>query len=169
MIGLQCLGLPLALLISSPEKIIRRDGRKIPDPTQNKAVLAEFRKLWKLLKRKQMYLLIPILTGFNWNGTYLGIYLTKYFSVRARTLGSLTSGVVATVANIFWGWFFDLPYFRRPTIARFTWAFFAVFMTALFGWQFANEKLYENANPKVTLDWANPGFGRGFAVMVLMR
>jgi hypothetical protein len=42
-------------------------------------------------------------------------------------------------------------------------------MLALFGWQVANEKLYSEAVPKVTLDWDLPGFGRGFAVNVLFR
>jgi hypothetical protein len=33
LIGLQCLGLPLALLLSPPEKVIRPDGTKLEDPT----------------------------------------------------------------------------------------------------------------------------------------
>ena len=139
------------------------------DPAKKKAVMGEFRKTWALLKRKQVYLLIPILIGFQWNGTYLGIYLTDYFSVRARTLGSLTSGVIATFANIFWGWFFDQKFTTRPRLAKFAWLFFATFMTALFGWQFSNEVLYSNSSPRVTLDWDQPGFGRGFAVMTLFR
>ena len=49
------------------------------------------------------------------------------------------------------------------------WATVAVMMLALFGWQVANEKLYSEAVPKVTLDWDLPGFGRGFAVNVLFR
>lgn len=169
LIALQCLGLPLSLLISHPTKVIRSDGSRIPDPTQGKAVLGEFRKLFKLVKTKQIYLLIPILIGFNWNSTYQSIYLTKYFSVRARTLGALTSGIAASAANIFWGWFFDIKAFSRPTLARSTWFFFAIIMFALFGWQVANEKLYESTVPKVTIDWASPGFGRGFAVNVLFR
>ncbi|GME33889.1 hypothetical protein GTA08_BOTSDO06426 [Neofusicoccum parvum] len=169
LIGLQCLGLPLAFLISPPEKVIHRDGRKVPDPTKNKAVMKEFRRWWALLKTKQFYLLIPILVGFNWNGTYQGIYLTKYFSVRARALGALSSGLAATAANIVWGWFYDLKIFSRPTLAKFTWSIFSVIMLALFAWQVANENLYANASPKVTLDWSNPGFGRGFAVNVLFR
>lgn len=76
LIALQCLGLPLALLVSPPEKVIRPDGSKLDDPTKNKAVLGELKKMWALLKRKQMYLLIPVLVGFNWNSTYLGIYQT---------------------------------------------------------------------------------------------
>ncbi|KAK2010688.1 MFS general substrate transporter [Colletotrichum eremochloae] len=169
LIAIQCLGLPLALLISPPQKVIHSDGRKIADPTKNKAVMGEFRKWLKLLKKKQFYLLIPILIGFNWNSTYQGIYLTKYFSVRARTLGGLTSGIAASAANMFWGWFYDLKCFSRPQLAKITWAFFSVIMLGLFAWQVANEKLYEDTVPKITLDWTSPGFGRGFAVNVLFR
>ena len=91
------------------------------------------------------------------------------FSVRSRTLGSLTSGIAATFANIFWGWFYDLQVFRRPTLAKICWFFFVVLMLGSFGWQVANEKLYGGSNPRVTLDWDNPGFGRGFASMVILR
>ncbi|KAF4822725.1 UNC93-like protein [Colletotrichum siamense] len=169
LIALQCLGLPLALLVSPPEKVIRRDGRRVADPAQKKAVMGEFRKWWGLMKKKEFFLLIPILIGFNWNSTYQGIYLTKYFSVRARTLGALTSGIAASAANMFWGWFYDLKCFSRPQLAKITWAIFSVIMLGLFAWQTANEKLYEDTVPKVTLDWASPGFGRGFAVNVLFR
>lgn len=169
LIALQCLGLPLALLVSPPEKVIRSDGTAIGDPTNNKVVLKEFRKLITLLKTKRIFLLIPILVGFNWNGTYQGIYLTKYFSVRSRALGALTSGLAATFANIFWGWFLDLRIFSRPTIARIAWFTFSIVMLSLFAWQVANQKKYQEAVPKVTLDWASPGFGRAFAVNVLFR
>lgn len=169
LIALQCLGLPLALLISPPEKVIRPDSSKLPHIKTNKSVKDQFKKWFALLKRKQFYLLVPILVGFNWNSTYLGIYLVNYFSVRSRALASLTSGIAATFANIFWGWFFDLQTFSRPQLARFTWFFLGIFMTALFGWQFAMELEYRKADPPVTLDWDLPGFGRGFAVQVLLR
>lgn len=91
------------------------------------------------------------------------------FSVRARTLGALVSGIVATAANIFWGWFYDLKCFSRPTLAKLCWLFFVVCMLGTFGWQVANEKMYGDSNPRVTLDWENPGFGRGFGSMVILR
>ena len=169
MIALQCLGLPLAFLISPPEKVIRRDGSKLEDPTKHKVVLKEFRKLFKLLCTKRVFLLIPILVGFNWNGTYQSIYLTKYFSVRSRALGALTSGIAATCANIFWGWFLDLKRFSRPVVARIAWFSFVIIMLSIFSWQVANERLYSTTVPKVTLDWENEGFGRAFAVNVLFR
>lgn len=169
LIALQCLGLPLAFLVSPPQKIIHRDNRKVPDPTKNVVIRDEIKKWWALLTDRRFFLLIPVMIGFNFNTTYQGIYLTKYFSVRARSLGSLTSGIAATAANIFWGWFFDRKSFSRPTLAKITWSFLAIFMLGLFAWQVTNEKLYSNAVPKVTLDWASPGFGRGFAVNVFFR
>ncbi|KXJ87942.1 major facilitator superfamily domain-containing protein [Microdochium bolleyi] len=169
LIALQCLRLPLALLVSPPQKIIRSDGVPVPDPTKKKAILGETKRMWKLLRSKQFFLLIPVLVGFNWNGTYLGIYMTNYFSVRARTLGALTSGIAATLANIFWGWFLDQKRFSRPTLAKGTWAFFSIVMLALLSWQVSNEKLYSEAVPKITIDWGSPEFGRAFAVQVLLR
>ncbi|KAL2153724.1 hypothetical protein VTH82DRAFT_4879 [Thermothelomyces myriococcoides] len=120
LIALQCLGLPLALVASPPEKVIHSDGTRGRVVAKNTTLKEEMRKTWNLLKRKQMFLLVPILIGFQWNTTYLGIYMTKY-------------------------------------------------MLGTFGWQVSNEKLYGDSNPKVTLDWENPGFGRGFASMVILR
>lgn len=76
LITLQCLGLPLALLVSPPNKIIRSNGEGIADPTKGKTVAMEFRKAWALVRRKEIYLLIPILIGFQWNSVFVGIYLT---------------------------------------------------------------------------------------------
>ena len=45
-------------------------------------------------------------------------------------------------------------------------------MLGTFGWQTANEKMYGDlkaAGTPITLDWANPGFGRGFGSMVILR
>lgn len=169
LIALQCLGLPLALLVSPPEKVIRSDGTRVNDPSKNKAVFAEFKKLWIIIRKKHIALILPVLITFQWNSTYQSIYLTKYFSVRSRTLGALSAGIAATAANIFWGWFLDLKYFSRPKLAKICWYFSCTFMTGLFAWQIANEYLYANTVPKVTLDWESPGFGRAFAVNVLFR
>jgi hypothetical protein len=124
-------------------------------------VLGEFRKFLALLKTKRVYL-IPILIGFNWNATYQSIYLTKYFSARARPLDALTSGIAGTAANVFWGWFLGLKCFSRPVVAKIAWFSFVLVMLSLFG-------RGGGVRPKVALDWDNPGFGRAFAVNVLFR
>lgn len=79
------------------------------------------------------------------------------------------SGIAASLANIIWGWVFDIQSIRRPVLAKTTWAFFATLMLALLSWQIANEKFYRDAVPAITLDWSTPGFGRGFASMMLIR
>lgn len=103
LIALQCLGLPLALLVSPLNKVIRPDGSRFLCQKTAKSVKGQCEKWYALLHRRQFYLLIPILVGFNWNSTYLGIFLVNYFSVRSKELASLTSGISATAANIFWG------------------------------------------------------------------
>ncbi|KAF2741830.1 MFS general substrate transporter [Sporormia fimetaria CBS 119925] len=169
LIGLQCAGLPLAMLVSPPEKVIKKDGSRLKVSKTKTDVKGEVKRWFALLRDRRFFLLIPVLVGFNWNNTYQGIYLAKYFSVRSRALGALASGVAATAANIFWGWFYDLKVFSRPQLAKITWTLFSITMLALFAWQVVNEKEYAEAVPKVTLDWARDGFGRGFAVNVMFR
>ncbi len=99
---------------------------------------------------------------------YLSIYLASYYSVRSRTLGSLVSGVVATVANIFWGWFPGFEALEQAGPGR-----HRVFLRKPSCWRSSagnsrTRSCTEDSLPKVTLDWENPGFGRGFTSMVLM-
>lgn len=70
LIALQCLGLPLALLVSPPEKVIRADGTRLPNTFRKTTSFREQCRKWvALVKRKEFFLLIPILVGFNWNTT----------------------------------------------------------------------------------------------------
>ncbi|KAL4864066.1 hypothetical protein BDV12DRAFT_205960 [Aspergillus spectabilis] len=164
LISIQCAGLPLAFLVSPPHKAIRTDGTLVGNVTEKRAVRTEFTRLWQLLKTPEMYLMIPILMTFLWNSTYQSIYLTAYFSVRARTLASLTSAIGMILGDVFWGWLLDLGLFEARTTAKVTWIFFVSVMLGLFGWQFANEELYANTSSIPTFDWTSSGFGRAFAV-----
>ncbi|KAL3460216.1 hypothetical protein BJX64DRAFT_278685 [Aspergillus heterothallicus] len=165
LIGIQCAGLPLAFLVSPPHKAIRSDGTLVSNSQDQRSVFIEFKRLWELLKTPKMYLLIPVMVTFLWNSTYQGIYLTMYFSVRARTLASLTSAVAMIAGDVLWGWFLSRRFFGARTTAKVTWIFFGSVMLGLFGWQFANEHLYEKTNP--TFDWVSPGFARAFVVNLL--
>lgn len=167
LIGIQCVGLPLALLVSPPHKAIRSDGSRVTNIGPSGPILLELKNMWRIFQEKRMYLLAPILMTFQWNSTYQGIYLTKYFSVRARTLGSLGAGIAAAMADFFWGWFLDLKVLGRPRAARITTVLFSVVMLGLFGWQIANEDLYSGEN--ASIDWTSPGFGRALAVNTLFR
>lgn len=170
LIGLQCLGLPLALIVSPPHKAIRSDGTRVTTAAKERVSGAKVRELWSVLRQKHMLLLVPVCLFFQFNNTYQSIYLTLYFSVRARTLAALTSGLAVTIADFFWGWFLDLKAFSRPTKAKFAIVFFSISMLSLFGWQISNERLYSSMHPdRVTIDWTSHGFGRALAVNVLFR
>ena len=58
LIALQCLGLPLALLVSPPEKVIRPDGTRLPNIRNwtSLTLKEQFKKWWQLLKRKANFL-----------------------------------------------------------------------------------------------------------------
>lgn len=102
LVALQCLILRLAFLSSPPHKAIRSDGARVAIlGGPKKEIKLEFKKLFKLVKEKRIYLLIPVLITFDWNRTYQGIYLTRYFSVRFRALSALKSAIVQIIADLF--------------------------------------------------------------------
>jgi hypothetical protein len=87
--------------------------------------------------------------------------------VRSRALASLVSALAGSSADILVGLLLDTKRVRRSVLAKTTWSAFVVIMLGLFSWQVSNEFLYSHTKP--TIDWAAPGFRRGFAVNVLFK
>ncbi|ETN43936.1 uncharacterized protein HMPREF1541_11067 [Cyphellophora europaea CBS 101466] len=171
LIGIQCVGLPLALLFTSPHKAIRPDGRVVAVANSGGMGSQSFRlkDCWAVLRQRWVWMLIPVAMCFQWNNTYGSIYLTRYFSVRARTLASLVAGVAVTVADFLTGWFLDLKCFTRPAKAKIIIIGFSIALAlGLFPWQLTNEYDYSSAE-SVTIDWSSTGFGRAFAVHIFFR
>lgn len=52
-IALQCLSVPIALLLSSPEKVQRKDGSKV-DPAPKTTLVQSFKDLWRSLQRREV-------------------------------------------------------------------------------------------------------------------
>jgi sugar phosphate permease len=63
-IAIQCLGFPLGLLLSNPEKVQRDDGTKIQAPKSKWRL--EVKEVWKLAKSKEILLLTPLFWYFGW-------------------------------------------------------------------------------------------------------
>jgi hypothetical protein len=78
LVALQCLGLPLALLISPPEKLIREDGKKPTFGTKKVTWKGQAKAFGKLFKRKEIVLLLPIFITEQWGQTYNGTYYPTY-------------------------------------------------------------------------------------------
>ena len=164
LIGIQCCGLPLALLLSPPEKVIRDDGTKVQQ-VKRTSWLLEGKAIWKLVRSRRILLLIPVFIVGQWGGTYTGNYFATYFSVRSRALGSFLTAIAGICGDIFTGLALDFKPWRRGTRAKVVWIFLVCLILSLWIWQTTNQVLYQKHNPK--LDWDSPGFGRGFAVYIL--
>ena len=96
-IALQCLACPLALALSPPEKVQRSDGSKVVIDKE-KSFKAEFKALWRVSKRKDVLLLLPIFYAAYFN-QYSSNFKSYYFGVRARAL-SYNPGSCARAVSV---------------------------------------------------------------------
>ena len=164
LIGIQCAGLPVALLLSPPNKVIRDDGTRV-EWIKRTTWLVEGRAVWRLIQTRRILLLIPVFIVGQWGSTYTGNYFATYFSVRSRALGSFLTAVAGISGDLLTGLALDFKPWRRSTRARVIWLWLVALILSLWIWQTTNQVMYGRQNPK--LDWHTPGFGRGFAVYIL--
>lgn len=96
-IVLQCLAVPVALLLTPPVKVQRGDGSPVIIIVE-KSWKDEFKALWRTCKNHTVVFLLPIFWAVYFN-QYTGNFKAYYFGVRARTLIALVSDVVTIVAS----------------------------------------------------------------------
>ncbi|KAK8087898.1 hypothetical protein PG997_002859 [Apiospora hydei] len=164
---LQACSLPLAFLLSPPEKTRRRDGSRIVVEARTTA-REQLRQLGRTATTKQIGLLLPVFFScwFYWG--YASTYLTLYFSVRARALASFLSAVTGTIACALFGLFLDSPRLSVRTRIRAGFVGSCGAFTLLWIWVLVIQYEYE-AHPPKGLDWTSPGFGRGFGVYIMLQ
>lgn len=166
LIALQCCGLPLALALSPPEKVVRDDGTQVVILKQT-SWRAEAKAIWKLVRTKRILLLIPVFIFGQWSTPYESNYFATYFTVRSRALGSFLTACSGITGDLVTGHLLDhLPYSRRIR-ARIVWCWLAFMFMGLFIWQMTNQVKYDRNPP--SLDWSQPGFGRGFASHIIWQ
>lgn len=169
LVGLTCAGLPLSLLLSSPDKLVRRDGTKPIARSANTSVKQGFKDFWAVCRTKHIYMLIPIFITAQWGQTYNGNYLAAYLSVRGRTLSGLIVTLIGIFVNFAVGFFLDSNYFRRSTRSKAMWSTIAAVYIASWIYQFVNQAEYDRLDPAPTFDWSSPGFGRAVGAYFVYR
>ncbi|KAK3690306.1 major facilitator superfamily domain-containing protein [Podospora appendiculata] len=164
---LQAFALPLAFLLSPPEKTERADGSRIVVEAKT-TTKEQLRLLWKAATTRQIGLMLPIFfaSWFYWG--YASSFLTLYFSVRARALASFLSAISGTIACVFFGFFLDSKRFALKTRIRVGFLLSCGLFTLLWIWVLIIQHEYEATPPK-GLDWASPGFGRGFGMFIMLQ
>ena len=181
-IALQCIGPVVGLFLNKPNKVQRKDGKKV-----DLAILDnpwfEIKATTKLFFTKR-YLLTVLWIGqavfaeavfftylaCKWypESTY---YIHSdsclvWFSVRSRALGSFLSGIVAVICGNLLGSYLDRTSISLRFRARSTFWAIAVLQGAWWLWVTILATEFRSTQP--TYDWTSAGFGRGFAVFIFL-
>ncbi|GAA5872286.1 hypothetical protein JCM8547_004801 [Rhodosporidiobolus lusitaniae] len=167
-VTLQCLGPAVGALLTPPGKVQRTDGTKvhIAKPLSNKQ---ELKALWKLSWDKRVLLSIPICFYAIFQASWVGSYLTQYFSVRARALASLVAALTQIFGNLVFGYFLD--YQKLTLNARVRWGFAGMMALHLGTWVYATvvQVDYSGRAVKPAFDWDTAGFARGWVLYLLVQ
>ncbi|KAF6831020.1 duf895 domain membrane protein [Colletotrichum musicola] len=164
-IALQACGPFVALLLNSPSKVQRGDGKPVE--------LTIFDHPWKEIKATTRTFLNPkflLLILWIGQGVYsesvFFTYIALWFSVRARALGSFLSGIVAVISGNLLGLWLDQNHVPLKKRAR--WAFAVIMATQGAWWLWLTVNVTEYQQTQPVFDWGDPGFGRGFGVFVFL-
>ncbi|PWN86791.1 duf895 domain protein membrane protein [Acaromyces ingoldii] len=169
LIGIQCIGLPLALLLSPESKVRRPDGTGVPH-LRRTTVKEEIKGIWHTMRLPHVVLLIPIFVMGEWGGVSQGNYLTKYFSVRSRALAQLLTAIISVIADLSVGFVADTRWLgNQRQRARFLWAFFAIFTSALWIWQTITQVRFSRDPTPVDYKGSSGRFNSAFAVYLLWK
>ncbi|KAK7431797.1 hypothetical protein QQZ08_001737 [Neonectria magnoliae] len=168
LVALQCLGLPLALLLAPPSKLVRKDGKKPTFAITDRTFKTQFWAFVAQFKRKEVVLLIPAFITAQWGVTYQGNYLAAYFTVRARTLASFVIAVIGAFTNALAGWWLDTKNVRRSRQARGMWYFLLVLFTIVWIWNIVIQERWARDSPG-EIDWNSRNYGQGLTIFILYR
>ncbi|KAL7902004.1 major facilitator superfamily domain-containing protein [Trichoderma sp. SZMC 28014] len=164
-ITIQAAGALIALLLNRPQHVQRQDGKKVH--------LAIVENPWYEIKATAKAFINPhFLLIVLWIGQAVFseavyfTYLSLWFSVRARALGSFLGGVVAVIIGNLTGWFLDRTKVPLKVRARYTFWFIVVTQGAWWLWATVISTRYRRTLP--TYDWEDSGFGSGFGVYIFL-
>ncbi|KAK5119378.1 hypothetical protein LTR85_007734 [Meristemomyces frigidus] len=162
-IALQCLSVPLGMMLTPPEKVQRADGTKVVVKAEN-SFKAELVALYRALCKPKVLLMLPVFWAAYFN-QYSGNFEVYFFGVRARALIGFVSNFATLLSSqIMSQW---LDYKRWPVKTRITVGFYYCVVIHIVAWIYAwivNEQ-FTKAQP--VLDWTSPGFTKGFFVLLL--
>ncbi|KAL7789947.1 major facilitator superfamily domain-containing protein [Trichoderma ceciliae] len=164
-IAIQAAGALIALLLSRPHHIERQDGRKV-QLSIVESPWYEIKATAKAFIRPQFLLIVLWIGQAVFSEAVYFTYLSLWFSVRARALGSFLGGVVAIIIGNLTGWWLDRTKTTLKIRARYTFWFIVITQGAWWLWATVVSTRYRRTLP--TYDWTDSGFGSGFGVYIFL-
>ncbi|KAK5992774.1 Notoamide biosynthesis cluster protein O' [Cladobotryum mycophilum] len=164
-IALQASGCLVGLLLNRPHKVERQDGKKV-----NLSILEnpwyEIKATTKLFLRPKFLLLVLWIGQAVFSEAVYFTYLSLWFTVRSRALGSFLGAIVAIISGNLFGWWLDRNKIALRTRARSSFWFLAITQGAWWIWAVILSTRYRRTHP--TFDWTSPGFGAAFGVYIFL-
>ncbi|KAJ7630495.1 major facilitator superfamily domain-containing protein [Roridomyces roridus] len=163
-IGIMCAGPFIALLLSHPEKVQRKDGVKIVfRKTGWTQTLTEW---WNIVSSRDILLLCPLFFTSWFYGSYVGTLQTQYMNVRTRSLCALVIPFGDIAGGFMIGYFLDMKRLTIKQRARWSFVCLMVLNLALWVWAAVLTKQLEDQQP--VIDWTSGHlFGSSFALFIL--
>lgn len=162
-IALQALAPFAGLLLNEPSKVQRTDGVPVNLNITNNN-WSELKAITKLFFGKDFLLIVPLIAQGVYTEAVMFTFQSLWFSVRSRALGSFLSGIVAIISGNLLGAFLDRKQITLKTRARS--AFFTILGLQGAWWIWATILVTDFHKSKPTFDWADAGFGKGFAIFL---
>lgn len=164
---LQCLAPFVALLLSKPHQVQRRDRTPV-QMNLTGSIRSECIAVWRLITKREVLLLLPMIWQTTFSESLVFTMNAEYFTVRSRALGSFLSAIVAVIGNYLLGFFLD---WKKISInRRGKCAFLLVYVLQGAWWIYSLvilNNLHRNP-PAEAFDWSNQGpFARHFALFIV--
>lgn len=162
-IALQALAPFVGLLLNKPSQVERTDGVKV-HLAITKSTWAELRATFKMFISPEFLLIVPLMVQADYTEAVMFTFLSLWYSVRARALGSFLSGIVAVIGGNILGHYLDRNKISLRSRAR--WGFGVLLGLQGFWWIWATILVTEFRKTQPSYDWTDPGFGKGFALFL---
>ncbi|KAG7086164.1 hypothetical protein E1B28_002126 [Marasmius oreades] len=163
-IVIMCLGPFFALLLSAPEKVQRKDGRRVG--WRRAGFVQASKEWWRVASSKDMLLLCPLFFTSWFYNSYIGTLQTQYMTVRTRALCAFAIPWGDILGGFMIGSFLD---WKRISVARRArWSFIGimVFNLALWVWAAIITKQLHDSHEIV--DWTSGSlFSKTFSLFVI--
>lgn len=158
-IAIQACGPFVALLLNRPSKVERTDGQKVDLSILNNP-LRELKLMTRTFFSKKFLLVVIFIGQAVYAEAVFFTYLSLWFTVRARALGSFLSGIIAVTCGNALGFWLDRTSVKLSTRSR---AAFVVIVTLQGAWWiWATVLVTKFRHSEPTYDWTSSGFGHAF-------
>ncbi|KAK0196770.1 MFS general substrate transporter [Armillaria mellea] len=164
-IGIMCAGPFIALLLSNPEQVQRKDGVKIA--LRKTGWIQTFTdSAFSYYHLCRCYFCVLLFFTSWFYGSYIGTLQTQFFNVRTRSLCAFVIPWGDIAGGFMIGYFLDNKRFTVKQRARWSFIALMVLNLALWIWAAIVTKQLEDAQPEI--DWTSGSFfGKTFTLFLL--